>query len=85
MNVLQKELDEVQKEERLKNIETIKKELEEKERLLTFFDNEEQIELAIENKLEKEKLEMGDEAVSNEVSDELYVSPDIIKRKQNTN
>lgn len=45
------------KELRLQNIEKIKKDLAEKEKILTFFENEEQIELEIERKQEKIKQE----------------------------
>lgn len=73
------------KQLRLENIKKIKEELEKKERLLTFFENEEQIELEIEKKQEIVKQE--DERLARKsyvvkklkklVEQEVYVPPSI--------
>lgn len=47
----------IDKERRIVRVKKMKKELEEREQLLTFFDNEEQIELQIEKLEEKERKE----------------------------
>lgn len=49
-DLLDKQTAEISKQNRLKHIEELKKNLKEKETLLTFFENEEQIELQIETK-----------------------------------
>lgn len=73
------------KQLRLENIKKIKEELEKKERLLTFFENEEQIELEIEKKQEIVKQE--DERLARKpyvvkklkklVEQEVYVPPSV--------
>lgn len=73
------------KQLRLENIKKIKEELEKKERLLTFFENEDQIELEIEKKQEIVKQE--DERLARKpyvvkklkklVEQEVYVPPSI--------
>ncbi|KAK2589336.1 hypothetical protein KPH14_007884 [Odynerus spinipes] len=73
------------KELRLQNIEKMKKELEKKERILTFFENEEKIELEIEKK--REMIRQEDEklakcpkkikALQKLVEQEVYVPPNI--------
>ncbi|XP_066590351.1 uncharacterized protein [Prorops nasuta] len=45
----------IEKEERLAKLQEMKQELEEREKILTFFENEEKIELQIEKKLEEER------------------------------
>ncbi|XP_011498350.1 PREDICTED: uncharacterized protein LOC105362585 [Ceratosolen solmsi marchali] len=79
MKILREQHKEREKQQRLANIENIKKELEEKEQLLTFFDNEDKIELQIEQKLEKEKLLYGEVKVTKQEED--YVPPEIKKRQ----
>lgn len=73
------------KQLRLENIKKIKEELEKKERLLTFFENEEKIELEIERKQdivkqEDEKLAKKPHIVKKLkklVEQEVYVPPNI--------
>lgn len=75
----------IEKERRIANVEKIKKQLKEKEQLLTFFDNEEDIELQIEKIKEEERKE--DERVRGMyrsakklrdlVTAESYIPPDV--------
>lgn len=79
----------IEREKRISNIEKIKKDLEKREQLLTFFDKEEEIELQIEKIQEEERKE--DErihAMPNSakklrqlVTTESYVPPDIKSRR----
>ncbi|XP_014234869.2 28S ribosomal protein S27, mitochondrial-like [Trichogramma pretiosum] len=59
INVLETHKDEIDRQQRLEKVEQLKKELEEKEKVLTFFDKQDQIELEIETKLKEEKLKYG--------------------------
>lgn len=61
MKILQDQLDYLNKQRRFAEVENIKKDLIERKRVLTFFENEEQIELEIQEKLEREKELYGDE------------------------
>jgi len=75
----------IEKERRLANIEEIKKQLKEKEQLLTFFDNEEEIELQIEKIEEKERkadervhgMYKSQKKLRDLVTAESYVPPDV--------
>lgn len=55
--MLEAQMKAIDKERRIANIEKIKKQLKEREQLLTFFDREEEIELEIEKIQEKERIE----------------------------
>ncbi|XP_058788632.1 small ribosomal subunit protein mS27-like [Phymastichus coffea] len=81
VQVLKIHLAELDKISRLAKIEDMKKDLADRERVLTFFEKEEQIELAIEEKLAKEKELYGDE--SEEVTDdeENYIPPEIVTKQ----
>lgn len=57
-SVLKKQTEDINRQSKLQEINKLKKYLDEKERLLTFFENEEQIELEIEKKEMQEKAEM---------------------------
>ncbi|XP_043260553.1 28S ribosomal protein S27, mitochondrial-like [Colletes gigas] len=57
-NLLNEQLEQINREKRIQNIKQIKKKLQEQEQLLTFFDKEEEIELEIEHLEEKDKEEM---------------------------
>lgn len=83
-SILQKHLAEIDKIERIKNVEKIKKELEDEERLLTFFDKEEEIELkieAIDKRLKSMEINPG-ELKKKLKSNEDYFPPDVLKRKK---
>ena len=84
MNVLKQHLAELDKQNRLAKIEEIKKDLVERERVLTFFENEEKIELAIEKKLQREKALYGDEdpTLQQNIEDN-YIPPEIVKKRRN--
>lgn len=81
IEVLKNQLAEIDRQKRLVKVEEMKKELMEKERLLTFFENEEKIELQIEQKLEKEKKLYGEEKQTAIDEEESYVPPEIVKRR----
>ena len=84
MNVLKQHLAELDKQNRLAKIEEIKKDLVERERVLTFFENEEKIELAIEKKLQREKALYGDEdATLQQNIEDNYIPPEIVKKRRN--
>ncbi|XP_076761465.1 uncharacterized protein LOC143429666 [Xylocopa sonorina] len=55
---LDKQLFEMKRQTKMEDINELKKYLAERERLLTFFENEEQIELEVEKREEEERLEM---------------------------
>lgn len=88
MEVLQKHLAELDRLSRIQNIKKMKKELESRERLLTFFDKEEEIELKIEEKLaEKKKYEIDPKLLRKKLKmQENYIPPEVSKRlsKKNT-
>lgn len=79
----------MEKERRLANIEKIKKDLKEREQLLTFFDKQEEIELQIEKILERERKEQerirampkSAKKLRALVAAEAYVPPDVKKKK----
>ncbi|XP_014212922.2 28S ribosomal protein S27, mitochondrial-like [Copidosoma floridanum] len=80
IQILNEELEKINKLKRLEVVKEMKKDLEDKEQLLTFFENEESIELAIEQKLQMEKERYGDEMQNIQDSDENYISPENVKR-----
>lgn len=75
----------IEKERRIVNIENMKKQLKEREQLLTFFDNEEEIELQIEKIEEKERkadervrrMYKSQKKLKDLVTVESYVPPDV--------
>lgn len=75
----------IEKERRIANIEKIKKQLKEREQLLTFFDNEEEIELQIEKIEEKERkadervrrMYKSQKKLRDLVTVESYIPPDV--------
>lgn len=87
--MLEEQVKAIDIQKRMANIEIIKKDLKEREQILTFFDNEEQIELQIEKILEREQKE--DERVRAIprsakklralVAAEEYIPPDITGAK----
>lgn len=82
-DVLEKHSKEMDKIRRIKNIETIKKELEDEERLLTFFEKEEEIELKIEAIDKKiDSMKINPKLLRKKLkNDEEYVPPDVLKRR----
>lgn len=74
---------------RIANIERIKKDLKDREQLLTFFDNEEQIELEIEKIEEKERKEDeriraihgSEKKLRKLIAAGTYIPPDVKSRK----
>lgn len=78
----------IERERRISNIEKIKKDLEQKEQLLTFFDKEEEIELQIEKIQEQERKEdervhamyKSEKKLRNLITTQSYVPPDVKKR-----
>ena len=74
MEILQEELDLITKKKRLANLEKLKEDLKIRERTLTFFENEENIELQIQKKLEREEELYGEDLRSQgkEVKDAPY-------------
>ncbi|KAK0090458.1 hypothetical protein PV325_000122 [Microctonus aethiopoides] len=82
MNLLEKQIDELDKKRRLENAEKIKRNLQERERLLTFFDREEEIELQIERKLAAEEAEFGPVIEVSAENEENYIPPEVQKSIQ---
>lgn len=68
---------------RLARVEEMKQELVEKERILTFFENKDKIELQIEQKLEKEERIYGKVSEVAQDLEENYVPPEIVKKRRN--
>lgn len=88
---LDKQLKEIDRQKRIQNIKNMKEDLEKQELLLTFFDNEETIELQIEDIEEKEALEMkrlhaihhSARKLKKLEEEEVYIPPTITKQKLN--
>lgn len=84
-SILQMQIKAIEKERRIVNIENMKKQLKEREQLLTFFDNEEEIELQIEKIEEKERkadervrrMYKSQKKLKDLVTVESYVPPDV--------
>ncbi|XP_050452939.1 28S ribosomal protein S27, mitochondrial-like [Cataglyphis hispanica] len=87
-SILQTQIKAIEKERRIANVEKIKKELKEREQLLTFFDNEEALELQIEKIQEKErkederirKMPKSEKKLRALITAESYIPPDIKDR-----
>ncbi|XP_029174536.1 28S ribosomal protein S27, mitochondrial-like [Nylanderia fulva] len=89
-SILETQIKAIEREKKIANIEKMKKDLKEREQLLTFFDNEEAHELRIERIQEKERKE--DERIRSMynsakklrdlVASESYIPPDIKNRKK---
>ncbi|XP_033215933.1 28S ribosomal protein S27, mitochondrial-like isoform X2 [Belonocnema kinseyi] len=82
--VLQKHLAEINKLARIKRVKRMKRDLEKTERLLTFFDKEEEIELQIEKILEKKKsIAIDDKILKKKLKrEENYVPPEVGQRSR---
>lgn len=88
-SVLEEQMKAIETQKRIANIEKIKKDLEEREQLLTFFDNEEKIELEIEKLGEKDRKEderihamhASAKKLRKLVAAETYVPPDVKSKK----
>ncbi|XP_012523784.1 uncharacterized protein LOC105829470 [Monomorium pharaonis] len=85
ISILETQKKAIDRERRISNIEKIKKDLEEREQLLTFFDREEEIELQIEKIQEEERKEderirampKSAKKLRQLVATETYVPPDV--------
>jgi len=90
ISVLEEQKKAIDREMRIANIEKLKKELQEREQLLTFFDKREEIELEIEKITERERKEMqriraiprSASKLKKLVAAETYIPPDITKNKE---
>jgi len=88
--VLEEQKKAIDREMRIANIEKLKKELQEREQLLTFFDKRDEIELEIEKITERERKEMqriraiprSARKLKKLVAAETYIPPDITKNKE---
>ncbi|XP_044735682.1 uncharacterized protein LOC123297916 [Chrysoperla carnea] len=81
LNSLEEQRIRLEKIQKLQNIEDIRKELEEKERKLWYFENEEKLELQIDaNKIYYRKRWFGKKKKPRKI-DEGYVPPEVITRK----
>jgi hypothetical protein len=89
ISVLEEQKKAIDREMRIANIEKLKKELQEREQLLTFFDRKNEIELEIEKITERERKEMqriraipkSAKKLRKLVAAETYVPLDITKNK----
>ena len=73
---------EISKQEKKKKFAQIKKELEDKERILTFFDKEEKIELDIQMKDQIYQQKYGHIKIKNTTFEEEYIPPEVKKRRE---
>lgn len=88
-SVLDEQIKAIEAQKRIANIARMKKDLTEKEQLLTFFDNEENIELEIEKLEEKERQEderihamhASAKKLRKLVAAETYIPPDVKSKK----
>lgn len=79
----------IERERRIENIEKLKKDLEKREQLLTFFDKEEEIELQLEKIEEKERKEderiraipRSAKKLRQLVTTESYIPPDVKNKR----
>lgn len=88
-SILEEQTKAIEMQKRIANIGKIKKDLEIREQLLTFFDNEEQIELEIE-KIETEErrqdervraMHGSERKLRKLIAAETYIPPDVKSRK----
>lgn len=83
--ILDTQIKAIEREKRIANIQKTKKELREREQLLTFFDNEEAFELQIEKIQEKERKEdehirsmhKSEKKLKALITAESYIPPDV--------
>lgn len=88
-SILEAQMKAIETERRISNIEKLKKDLEQREQLLTFFDKEEEIELKIEKLEEKERKEdkriramhNSEKKLRKLVTIKSYVPPDVKKMR----
>lgn len=80
IDLLQKQIEELDKKQRLEKVEKTKKDLKTEERLLNFFDKEEEIELEIEKKLQWEEEKYGPILEVKEDLENNYIPPEITKK-----
>ncbi|CAD6242984.1 GSCOCG00009625001-RA-CDS [Cotesia congregata] len=80
MAELHRQLDELDKQARLEKVKKMKEDMKQEERLLTFFDHEEEIELKIEDKLQRELEMYGPPSKKKIDEDDNYVPPEIKSR-----
>ncbi|KAF7993715.1 hypothetical protein HCN44_010310 [Aphidius gifuensis] len=82
MDLLHKQIEDLDKKRRLENVEKTKKEIQTEERLLNFFDKEEEIELEIEKKLQWEEETYGPILEVKEDLENNYIPPEITKKSR---
>ncbi|XP_046486540.1 small ribosomal subunit protein mS27 [Neodiprion pinetum] len=82
-SVIDQQLAELDRKQRLENVAKIKKDLEERERVLTFFENEEKIDLIIESR-ENEEENKPTEIKQQNAKDEDYIPPEVHSRARQT-
>nr|CAD7400215.1 unnamed protein product [Timema poppensis] len=75
--MLQAEVDQLQKQQKLAEVEKMKKELDTKEKILFFFENEEKWQLEIENKREKYEKQKQPGKTKNKIDDKDYIPPEV--------
>ncbi|XP_057318888.1 28S ribosomal protein S27, mitochondrial [Microplitis mediator] len=80
MKELQRQLDEIDRTARIQKVKEIKTELQTQERLLTFFEHEEEIELKIEDKLKWEEETYGPPITVKEDEEANYIPPEVSQR-----
>lgn len=85
MAELHRQLDELDKQARMEKVKKMKEDMKKEERLLTFFDHEEEIELKIEDKLQRELEIYGPPTEKKIEEDENYVPPEIRSRTAGRN
>lgn len=80
MKELQRQLDEIDRTARIQKVKEMKTELQTQERLLTFFEHEEDIELKIEEKLKWEEETYGPPITVKEDEEANYIPPEVSQR-----
>ncbi|XP_043266698.1 uncharacterized protein [Venturia canescens] len=83
ISLLQAQIDELDKKSRLEKVDEMKKELQLRERFLTFFENKKTIELQIEQKIIMENRKYGPKLRVAEDIDDNYIPPVIKKERRN--
>lgn len=84
MELLQKQVDELEKQARIEKVKEMKDDLDKRERILTFFEREEELELEIEKKLQWEEEKYGPIIEVKEDLEDNYVPPEIMRKSQDS-
>lgn len=78
--VFEEQMADLERQKRLANVDAMKKDLEAREQVLTFFENEDKIDLMIDSKKPRYKKKWFGKKKKPRVIDENYVPPEVYSR-----